>query len=213
MQCDSYHTTEFGSSTTSKPLFPYLANWVDWESMEEQVPIAQRLRLMDTVSWYNSMYGHTGNYNFAHVLDMNADGVGDYIYSGPGPGFDTNELITIVKINNTVLSVLGTLKSLDFEQKVLKRLYIEHGIETDSTHLMTHISYEIDYIEEKVTLRRFFQSEMVDTTELPASLYDKYQMRTFLRRLHHIQFTTSSHKRHLRRTPCSCSNVGSRRKD
>lgn len=178
-QCNSYYTTEFGNSMASEPLFPYLADWVNWESMEDQVPIAQRLQLMDTVYWYNSMYGHTGNPDYTHVLNMNADDAADYVYSGPGPGFDTKEMITIFKINNTVLSVSGTLKSLDFERRVLKKLYVERSVETSSTNVKKQTSYEIDYKDGVPTLRKVFQSEMSDTTELPLFLYERYQLRTF----------------------------------
>jgi hypothetical protein len=68
---------------------------------------------------------------------------------------------------------------MDFESRVLKRLYFERTIETDSTNVKQQISYEIDYNNKKPTLRKFFQSEMSDTTELPTSLYEKYQLRTF----------------------------------
>jgi hypothetical protein len=148
--------------------------------MEGQASIAQRIQFMDTVYWYNSMYAPiNGNPDYTHVFDMNADGATDYVYSGPGPGFDTKEMIAVFKINNTVFSVLGSLKSMDFESRVLKRLYFERTIETDSTNIKQQISYEIDYNNKKPTLRKFFQSEMSDTTELPTSLYKKYQLRTF----------------------------------
>ncbi len=179
VQCGSYQATEFGNSTTSSPLYPFLADWVDWESIEEQIPAVQRLQFMDTVEWFNSMYGHTGNPDYIHVLDMNADRAADYVYSGPGPGIDTREMITVIRINSTTLSVLGTLKSLDFEQGMLKGLYLERTAEDDSTNAKTQISYAINYDDTKPALRKFFESEMADSTELPASLYDTYQLRTF----------------------------------
>ncbi|MBT1711847.1 hypothetical protein KK062_26635 [Fulvivirgaceae bacterium PWU5] len=148
--------------------------------MEGQVPVAQRRQFMDTVYWHNSMYGPIdGNADYTHVFDMNADGATDYVYSGPGPGFDTKEMIAVFKINNMAFSVLGSLKSMDFESRVLKRLYFERTIETDSANVTQQISYEIDYNNKKPTLRKFFQSEMSDTTELPTSLYEKYPVRTF----------------------------------
>jgi hypothetical protein len=179
VECGGYHTTEFGSSMRSEPLFPYLSKWVNWEFIEDQVSVAQRLRLMDTVYWYNSMYGHTGNPDYIHVLDLNADDIADYIYCGPGPGFDTKEMITIIKINGMVLTVSGVLKSLDFERRVLTRLYLERSVETDSTNVKKQTSYQVIYKEGKPTLKIFFQSETPDTTELPESLYDKYQRTTF----------------------------------
>lgn len=180
VQCNTYYITEFGSTTAGKPLFPYLAKWVNWGAMDGLASIAQRIQFMDTVYWYNSMYAPIdGNPDYTHVFDMDDDGAADYVYSGPGPGFDTKEMIAVFKIKNTVFSVVGSLKSMDFESCVLKRLYFERTIETDSANVKQQISYEIDYNNKKPTLRKFFQSEMSDTTELPTSLYEKYPLRTF----------------------------------
>ena len=177
--CGDHQPTAFGSSGTSKPLFPYLARWVDWGSKEEQVPAAQRQHFMDTVYWYNSLYGREGNTDFIHVMDLNADGVVDYLYYGPGPGFDTKEMITVIRINDAALSVLGTMKALDFEQGVLKRIYLEQSDNTESTHIKRHIAYEIEHKDGKQKLQKIFQSEMFDNTELPEMLHDKYFLKTF----------------------------------
>jgi hypothetical protein len=164
------------SSKSVAALFPYGAEYTGWKVIEKQVAPDERKRFMDTVPWYNTMYGDSGNPDHTHVLDLDGDKTDDYIYAGPGPGDDD---AFIIKINDEVYYLYGKPNDLRFRNGRLEELFLTTVEATAAPAIDGQNSYRIVY-GNPTKIEKYFHSATIGGLRFPDKLLPEWSIETFL---------------------------------
>lgn len=153
-------------------VFPYQARKFDWAALEKNVSDEVKRAFVDSMDWYKGMYDETDFYKHVHVVDLNGNGVDDYIYSGPGP----IDEFTLVKIDSLFFTDFVEIVDLEIQSGILTKLYTRSTLATAGPAITGQDIFKVNLDHKKAPIEKEFSGMVIETFAEPSFWFNPYKV-------------------------------------
>jgi len=173
---------QYNCSLGQDYIYPLEAKSIEWKLFEKVVSSEKKDEIIKALPNEFEYYRHIDKYsptisdlrNDIHVIDINNDGLDDFIFDGFSGG-EPNEISIYINTTKNYLKVFTDyqkIKKFDWENSMLKRLYIhDYGCCGDNGRI--NKIFEVSYFNNIPNFEQKYQSWYFDVTEFPSKLFDK----------------------------------------
>lgn len=152
--------------------FPYQIKKFDWTTLERNVPDDVKRAFVDSMEWYKDMYDDTDFHKHVHVVDLDGNGVDDYIYSGPGPVDE----FTVVKIDSIFFTAFVEIIDLEMEDGILTKVYTRSTLATAGPAITGQDIFKVNLRHGKKTIEWKFSGMVIEPLVVPSYWFDPYKV-------------------------------------